>query len=230
MKSIAKILEQNLFNIKFNRNINDFAIQISFSSNNLLYLDDIINNLKIAIFDKKFQQRLDLNSYFYADSSLLPIPSESTDLIILDHGFEIFNNFNLLVDEIDRILRPNGHVIFFVYNQYSLLRLSNASLKGRYKVNVVKARNEFLLKSYEYINDYKIYYYFDNIFLNIFKILQLVPRSYICIMQKKTPGAILSSSSWKDRFQIIPGGVIQPNYEKNIFKPNNYDKLKKDEV
>tara|TARA_R110002124_G_scaffold861_3_gene4360 strand:- start:11516 stop:11911 length:396 start_codon:yes stop_codon:yes gene_type:complete len=109
---LAKILEQNLFNIKFNRNINDFAIQISFSSNNLLYLDDIINNLKIAIFDKKFQQRLDLNSYFYADSSLLPIPSESTDLIILDHGFEIFNNFNLLVDEIDRILRPNGHVIF----------------------------------------------------------------------------------------------------------------------
>jgi len=223
---LKKILEQNLYNINVNRNINDFSVQISFNSHDLLYLDDLIDNLKVAIFDKKFHQKLDINSYFYTDASSLPIPSDSTNLVILDHGFEVFDDFNILADEIDRILMSSGHVIFFVYNPYSFYRLYNKNLKGRYKVNVVNARNEFLLRSYEYINDYKIYNFYDNLFLNIFKLLQLVPSSHMCIMQKMTKGIRPVTNSWKERFSnIIPEGLVQPNYEKNSVRMKQEEKL-----
>jgi len=213
---LKKVLEQNLYNININKNINDFAVQISFNSNDLLYLDDLINNLKVAIFDKKFHQKLDINSYFYTDAAFLPIPSDSTSLVILDHGFELFDNFNILADEIDRILMSSGHVIFFVYNPYSFYRFYNKNLYGRYRINVVKARNEFLLRSYEYINDYKIYDFYDNLFLNIFKLLQLVPSSHMCIMQKRTKSIWAITNSWQERFSnIIPESLVQPNYENN---------------
>lgn len=225
-KKLKKVLEQNLYNININKNINDFAVQISFNSHDLLYLDDIINNLKVAIFDKKFHQKLDISSYFYTDAAFLPIPSDSTNLVILDHGFEIFDNFNILVDEIDRILTSCGHVIFFVYNPYSFYRFANQNINGSYKVNVVNARNEFMLRSYEYINDYKIYNFYDNLFLNIFKLLQLVPSSHMCIMQKRTKGLRPITNSWKEKFSnIIPEGLVQPNYENSSNKMEEKEKL-----
>ena len=213
-KKLSKVLKQNLYNINSKTNLNNFILQISFSSQNLINLDDIIKNLKVSIYDPKFKQRLNLKSYFYADSCYLPIPSESTDLIILDHGYEVLDSFSEIASEIDRVLNPNGHVIFFVYNKFSFFRFYNNTIKGKYKINVVNARNEFLLKSYEYINDYKIFYFYDNFLLNIFKLFQLVPCSYMCIMQKKTPGALPLREGWKEKFKIFPQGLVEPNYEK----------------
>lgn len=61
---------------------------------------------------------------FVASAQQLPIQPQSLDVVIAPMVLELFGRNHLILDEIDRVLRPMGHVVFWGINPLSLWGLS----------------------------------------------------------------------------------------------------------
>jgi SAM-dependent methyltransferase len=58
-----------------------------------------------------------------ADFDMLPIDSDSIDVIVLHHLLEFSPNPHQILKEVNRVLIPRGHVIIIGFNPYSLFGL-----------------------------------------------------------------------------------------------------------
>ncbi len=87
------------------------AMQIGWSQFNFLRLNRI-----------PFQFSTEINNHpdLIAAADLLPIKSDSMDLVIMPHALEFNNNPHQILREIYRILRPEGHVVISGFNPRSL--------------------------------------------------------------------------------------------------------------
>ncbi len=56
----------------------------------------------------KLHQVSSIKSYEYADCFHLPYDDESFDIIIINHVFMYFENLNLALKEIHRVLKKDG--------------------------------------------------------------------------------------------------------------------------
>ncbi len=60
------------------------------------------------------------------------IPSQSMDMMLFHHVFEVTTHRHTLIEEVERILRPGGHVLIFAFNRQSPARLAYAPHRIHY--------------------------------------------------------------------------------------------------
>lgn len=58
-----------------------------------------------------------------ADMHQLPVDSESIDLVIMPHSLEFELEQHLILREVERVLKPEGKLIFLGFNPWSIYRL-----------------------------------------------------------------------------------------------------------
>lgn len=99
------------------------------------------------------------NSLYRIESELyeLPIASASVNLVILPHSLEYTDNPQLLISEACRIVKPEGYIIIFGFNPYSLWGLKkrftkthNAPWLGNF-IAPTKVKNWLRLADFELV-------------------------------------------------------------------------------
>ncbi len=105
------------------------------------------------------------SSTFVASFNQLPIDRNSIDCIIAPLVMEAFSHQKNPIDEIDRILRPMGYVVFFGINPMSLwglfVRLKRFSLFGSLAgkpMSVLSIKRAMLHRGYSQCNISSFYY------------------------------------------------------------------------
>jgi len=95
---------------------------------------------------------------FIASHQALPLANSSVDCILAPFSLELCPQKKMLLDEIDRVLKPMGHVIFFGVNPWSLwggaLRISGAKFDDGTTVKACSSmyiQHHMLALSYEQI-------------------------------------------------------------------------------
>jgi len=87
--------------------------------------------------------------YVVGQASFLPFETESIDLILLPHFLEFTNDFLSVIDEINRILKPEGEVIVISFNPWSWFAFDYALAKTLNKIrppNRALSRSQFINK------------------------------------------------------------------------------------
>lgn len=103
--------KERLFYTQNVRNIfGNYSLQIGLREINLLPGNKIHNHYTI---------NLDLE----ADLRFMPFANDSIDLIICPHVFEFINDYEYVLQELYRILSPNGRIILTCFNQHSCFGL-----------------------------------------------------------------------------------------------------------
>src|SRR5581483_5683689 len=71
----------------------------------------------------RFSLALEPGAAVAADPLQLPLESQSVDLLALPHVLEFHANPHEVLREVERVLRPEGHVVLSGFNSASLWRL-----------------------------------------------------------------------------------------------------------
>ena len=197
------------------------------SGQRLLQLGYCGNNLWLP--DFKFQEKwiVTPNHLMYDHTitallSALPFAQNSMDCIIAPLTLEAFHDINLPLDEIDRVLRPMGYVIFWGINPWSLwgasLKLGYTGCFGDHKTYLTSS---FSLKRALLQRDYQqclhtSFYYIPPIhnqslirklafFNEMGKMLWPFPAGFYCIIMQKYQNNLLLS----DELYLKPSTVSQ---------------------
>jgi hypothetical protein len=185
--------------------------------------------LQALHFSHKWLTTYDLNSSttFISSYNQLPIDRDSVDCVIAPLVLEAFELSKSPIDEIDRVLKPMGYVIFFGINPFSLwglhLRLKRLSCYGPLKA---KAKSIFAVQRAMlhrgYVQSYLSSFYYIppvwrrewldklEILNELGKMISPCPSGFYClIMQKQqeiTPNLLLTDTEevWNRR-------IYQPN-------------------
>ena len=94
---------------------------------------DFLENNRIAFkmhsFPSNYANSSDkrLNISVLAESELLPVASQSIDLLLLPHGLEVSMNPHQVLREAERVLVPEGRVVISGFNPWSLWGLRHRS-------------------------------------------------------------------------------------------------------
>lgn len=108
-----------------------YSLQIGLNEINMLQGNKIVNHYSLP-------------TDIIANTSFLPFKDDSIDLIIMPHYIEYINNPNETLQEIYRILSPNGKVILTTFNANSWLGIRKhkiAALKNMYFQNLPKFKD-----------------------------------------------------------------------------------------
>ncbi len=93
----------------------EYLLQLGYCSHNM-WLDELQFNKKWIV--SPFNAYA--NDLLISSLHQIPIQRNSLDCVIVPLALEPFNNSLNIIDEIDRILKPMGYVIFFSFNPWSL--------------------------------------------------------------------------------------------------------------
>ncbi|MBA2652380.1 MAG: methyltransferase domain-containing protein [Tatlockia sp.] len=155
----------------------------------------------------------------------LPLDRNSVDCVVAPLIMEAFKFSNSPIDEIDRILKPMGYVVFFGINPFSLwgiyLRLKRHSCLGEKTKTVFSIQRAMIHRGYvqSYLSSF---YYIPPVFtanwvekleiLNVLgKMVSPCPAGFYCLVMQKQetahPDLLLQNTeeSWER------GRVLQPS-------------------
>lgn len=102
--------------------------------------DRLIKNLRVTrsfFLDSRHSQD-HYSTFVQADSDCLPIRSESMDIVLLIHALEFSDHPVVVLQEAYRVLKPNGRMIIFGVNRWSLWRLWSIPVKKLFSAQIVK--------------------------------------------------------------------------------------------
>ena len=88
-------------------------------------------------------------SYVTGQASYLPFETESVDFILLPHFLEFTVDFLTILDEIDRVLKPEGEVIIISFNLWSWFAFDYVLARTLNKIslpNRALSRSQFINK------------------------------------------------------------------------------------
>lgn len=68
-------------------------------------------------------------SFIQGNADALPIQSESIDIVLLIHQFDAIQNPMTILQEVHRVLRPNGQIMTVGFNKWGLHNFLNCSQK-----------------------------------------------------------------------------------------------------
>lgn len=102
--------ERNFYTNNVKNMFGKYSLQIGMDKINLLLGNKIVNHYNIP-------------SDIIAKAQFLPIASDSIDLIVLSHYLEIYNDYEQIIGECERILSPNGKIIISCLNKSSFIGL-----------------------------------------------------------------------------------------------------------
>ena len=93
---------------------------------------------EISLFQgNKIVNHFHLDVDIFCKANYLPFDENSIDLIIMPHFLELHNDYIHILDEVYRILAPNGVVIISCFNSHSILKICKKSQKRLQKVNFI---------------------------------------------------------------------------------------------
>ncbi|MDF1677068.1 MAG: methyltransferase domain-containing protein [Legionellaceae bacterium] len=139
---------------------------------------------------------------FITSLTHLPLCRNSVDVVIVPMMLEIFGRYKSPLDEIDRILKPMGHVIFLGINPVSLWGaslacqgLSTLGQAGLRPHSPLVLKRAFLNRGYEQ-KRFETFYYVppitcekwikNSLFLNeMGKMMSLFPAGFYCMAMQK---------------------------------------------
>lgn len=94
------------------------------------FLDDTCRiNHKIVLTDNldlKLNKLADKRSPVFTQDNFIPLETASIDAVVVMHALEFNHDPHAMLREIDRILMPEGHLIIFAFNPFSLWGLRAA--------------------------------------------------------------------------------------------------------
>jgi hypothetical protein len=162
------------------------------------------------------------NATFIASPQHIPLERNSVDVVIAPMLLEIFGRYKNPLDEIDRVLSPMGHVIFFGINPVSLwgAALACHGLEGLGQAHMtlhspLGLKRTFLNRGYQQ-KWFETFYYVppfqreqwikNSLFLNeMGKMMTVFPAGFYCMVLQK--------------YQLSPFGMIQKTQEAPLFLP-----------
>ena len=165
--------------------------------------------------------------YIEGDFHELPIASGSIDLVILPHTLEHLDNPQRLLTEACRIIKPDGHIIIFGFNPYSLWGLKKRWMKSKnmpwagnfLKANTIKkwltfaefqlAKQSMLLFSppTSHANVYRKFKYFEWIGR---KFLSSFGGAYMLMAQSKSIPITPIKMRWQQQLSGMRTGIPRP--------------------
>lgn len=158
-------------------------------------------------------------------STLKPLPfaQESLDCVVAPFTFEAYSWPNHPLDEIDRVLKPMGHILIFGVNALSLwglaLRLGGLIYKGQ-PISVLRLKRALLHRGYSLCHLSPFYYIPPvkskrmierlEIFNELGKMISPCPSGFYCMVVQKYVAnplrPVLKKTSWR-------AGVAAPNLQ-----------------
>ena len=199
----------------------------------LLQLGSCSNNswLNVLNFQHKWiihPERQDHAIHCAAMLDDLPLDRDSIDCLIAPFTVDAFRVNAPLIDEIDRVLKPMGYVVFFGINPYSLwglwLRYSQNNCFGGIKGSphsLISLKRMMMHRGYHHcychefyyippVREARMIYHLD--FLNqVGKMLSPMPSAFYClVMQKQVENYIDPTCSEKERLYLKNSPLYQP--------------------
>ncbi len=101
-----------------------YSLQIGLPEINVFQGNKIVNHYHIGV-------------DIFCSGRYLPFTDNSIDLIIMPHYLEQHNDYKYVLNEVTRILTPNGVLIISCFNSQSLLNLRRKSQRRLDKVNFI---------------------------------------------------------------------------------------------
>jgi len=192
-------------------------LQLGLCGDNL-WLDALVCNQKYS-----FTPCLDApNATFIGSPQTLPFHRNSIDTIIAPMTCEIFGQDKHPLDEIDRVLKPMGHVVFLGINPLSLwgaaLRCHRLPCFGHVPVTLTSSlllKRALLTRGYQQKALETFYYVppFRNerwikpfLFLNeVGKLASLFPAGFYCLVMQKVQASLPHLRSTARETFLLPG-------------------------
>lgn len=170
-------------------------------------------------------------SVLHALCHKLPLDRNSVDCVLAPFTIHAYKQYDNLLDEIDRVLKPMGRVIFFGINPLSLwglwLKCSKHACFGRshgYAHSLLSLKHAMLMRDYtaisasvfHYIPPVQHAYWLDKMqwFNQIGNMIAPMPSAFYClVMQKNVSDYLLT------RIQYAPLRVNLPLAREGIAAP-----------
>lgn len=151
----------------------------------------------------------------------LPLDRDSVDCVIAPLTINAFAKDNRLLDDIDRVLKPMGHIIFFGINPWSLwgcwLRMSHQSCFGSmlsWPRSVMSIKRATIQRGYiqRYLSGFYYIPPIDNTLLldklailnQVGKMVSPLPAGFYCLMVQKFEEGLIYPPP------LITNGYIRP--------------------
>lgn len=101
-----------------------YSLQIGLDKINLLQGNKIVNYYKI-------------NDHIINNLDFMPFASDSIDLIVCSHVLEFYPDYNVILQELYRILSPNGKIILTCFNSNSWISLFKKRIPAFKYINLI---------------------------------------------------------------------------------------------
>ncbi|MCH9689434.1 MAG: class I SAM-dependent methyltransferase [Gammaproteobacteria bacterium] len=162
------------------------------------------------------------NATFIASPQQIPLERSSVDVVIAPMLLEIFGRYKKPLDEIDRVLSPMGHVIFFGINPLSLwgaalachglealgqARMTLHSPLGLKRIFLNRGYKQKWFETFYYVPPFQREQWIKkSLFLNeMGKMMTIFPAGYYCMVLQK--------------YQLSSFDMIQKTREAPLFLP-----------
>jgi len=156
------------------------------------------------------------------DSNCLGIYSDSVDAVLLPHILEVSADPHAILREVDRILRPDGHLVILGFNPISWWGLRRTLSRGRFPPGVQHMISERRLRDWLSLLSFSVLrasFYFSTAPIRrgapqrkaVVPLRQWSGFSgcYILVARKEMFTMTLLRPSWKRRKRLV-GGLVNP--------------------
>ena len=135
----------------------------------------------------------DLQATLVCDFDALPLDAQSLDLVVLPHSLELATDAHLALGEVDRVLRPEGHLVILGFNPASLWGLRQQAGELRRSLGLGRGRPLFMPRAGEFIGYRRL-----RDWLRLLSFDVVVAR-FGCYRPPFNSVAWLERSAWMDR-------------------------------
>jgi SAM-dependent methyltransferase len=165
---------------------------------------------------------------FYGCATDLPIATDSLDVVLLPHVLEFADDPHQVLREIDRVLMPEGHVVIFGFNPYSMWGLRRMLTGWRKQppwcghfFSQYRIRDWLALLGFEAVQSRHYFFRPPVQHHATMEHLQFVEGlghywpvlggAYLVVARKRVTTLTPIRPRWKPKGRLVPGSVAEPS-------------------
>ena len=170
-------------------------------------------------------QRMTPKTSVISDLSCIPTQSNAFDMVVIAHQFEYVDNPHGLLNEIERVLQPDGELIIAGFNTFRLWQLIELTRRYRYKldrkeqpIGLNRLRDWLKLLGFEEVSFHcygicpPVQWFLANFHARPWvrsacDRLPFLANAYVLKAKKRVTGMTPIRPSWKVPGRLVPGGL-----------------------